>query len=187
MPTRRFENPEVEALQQQQPCVLMTTRFTQETWHENRAYVDTTPYACIYPSPKPVTPAIKAGRRLLVLEMNNDTNRIMGIGLVRNRIIYQVHPVYKHAAYNEYAYVGKHRLDRTDLTADQEQLVKALEHLCFRGRRHQKRMSGIKRFPPDMIFNLKHLGRVDLVETLFNAFVAAAEPSHLQNCHRKLE
>ena len=152
----------------------MTTRFTNQTWDANRAYVHTTPYACIYPSPKPVTQALKEGRRLLILEMNNDQNRIMGVGLVRNRIIYDKYPIYDQAAYNQYAYVGKHRIERHELSDELEQLMQVLDHLCFRGRRHQKRMTGIKRFPTDMLYNLHTLGNVDLVETLFHCMCASA-------------
>lgn len=173
MPTRRFVNPDIDAFQHHHPCVLMTTRFTHTTWKENRHYIQhtSTPYACIYPSPKPVAQTIQADRRLLILEMNNDQNRIMGVGLVRNRIIYDKYPIYAQAAYNQYAYVGKHRLDRNELGGELEHLMQVLDHLCFRGRRHQKRMSGIKRFPLDMLYNLHTLGKVDLVETLFQAIV----------------
>ena len=84
---------------------------------------------------------------VLVLEMNNTTNKIMGIGLVRNFInpnyaarIYKDNPIY-----NRHIYNSNLRIDREDFK-DSEILV-WLERLVFKGRRHYKRGQGITIIP----------------------------------------
>ena len=98
---------------------------------------------------------------MFVLEMNNDRNRIMGVGAMRNTLwnskklrIYQDHH------YNRYCYSGKHRLDRAELleetvTVDGVRiaLLRLLEVVCFMGSTHSKRNRGISLLPKPVMKN----------------------------------
>lgn len=130
---------------------LATTRFTNATWKENCAYrakylSDTSSAKCIYLSQFPMDARIPKKANILVVEMNNETNRILGLGWIRNVPIPQKYRVYSKEEYNRYAFLGKYRLDRKDIT-DRELLAK-LEQYCFYGKGHQKRLRGITRIPP---------------------------------------
>jgi hypothetical protein len=129
---------------------LATTRFTNATWDENCAYraklpADTS-VKCIYLSQFAMDARIPKKANILVVEMNNETNRILGLGWIQNLPISQKYRVYSKEEYNRYAFVGKYRLDRTEIT-DRELLAK-LEQYCFYGKGHQKRLRGITRIPP---------------------------------------
>ena len=67
---------------------IMTSRFNTNTWQENERYrINHKNIGCIYCSPDPIASIIPMETIMFVLEMNNDTNKIMGVGMVRNRPI----------------------------------------------------------------------------------------------------
>ena len=148
---------------------LVTTRFNNITWGENIEYRKKHPVlGCIYATPDINSERIAPDSVLFVLEMNNDMNKIMGIGMVRNHALVKKHRVYSNDNYNRYAYVGKHRIDRKDMTEEEETVMCAFDALCFTGARHMKRLQGIKAFPMDMLYKCKSvLDLVDFVKKIF--------------------
>ena len=74
---------------------ITTTRFNDVTWEENRQYAErNSNIGCIYGTCEQISTQIHQESVLFVLEMNNDQNRIMGIGMVRNRPIPRKHRIY---------------------------------------------------------------------------------------------
>ena len=148
---------------------IVTTRFNNNTWVENEAYRTQYPVLkCVYATPELNSERFLPDGVLFVLEMNNDTNRLMGIGMVRNRAIVKKHRVYSNENYNRYAYVGKHRIDRKDMTVEEEVVARVFDVLCFTGARHMKRLQGIKAFPMDMLYKCKSImDLVEIVKTMF--------------------
>ena len=62
----------------------------------------------LYGVPRRVAPTIPLKEKLYVLEMNNDTNKIMGIGLIRNFIkMDTTHSIYSDQNFNRFSYQGK--------------------------------------------------------------------------------
>ena len=150
---------------------LLTSRFNTTTWHENESYRKNNPNAgCIYCSPDPISQKIPAESIMFILEMNNDTNRIMGIGMLRNRASPRRIQVYDEGNYNRYVYIGSVRIAREDMTTDEEDVMKAFDILCFKGNRHMKRGQGLKSFPIEMLFNCSR--QIDLVEFISKMFKA---------------
>ena len=148
---------------------LTTTRFNNLTWSENEAYrQQNQKIGCIYPTTEPNGQTMPEEANLFVLEMNNEQNRIMGIGLVKNKPIYNKYHVYSDPKYNCYAYLGKNRIDRLQMTIDEERIMKVFDILCFKGSRHMKRLVGLKAFPIDMLYNCSTV--FDLVEFITNMF-----------------
>jgi len=148
---------------------LTTTRFNNATWSENRKFLDGNPaLGCIYPTPEENSRKINVNAPLFVLEMNNEENRIMGIGMVRNRAIVKKYRVYSNENYNRYAYLGRNRIDRGDMTVEEERIMKVFDILCFTGARHMKRLQGIKAFPVDMLYGCSKI--LDLVEFIVQMF-----------------
>lgn len=148
---------------------LTTTRFNNSTWSENRRFLDGNPaLGCIYPTPEENSSKINVNAPLFVLEMNNEENRIMGVGMVRNRAIVKKYRVYSNENYNRYAYLGRNRIDRGEMTAEEERIMKVFDILCFTGARHMKRLQGIKAFPVDMLYRCSKI--LDLVEFIVEMF-----------------
>jgi hypothetical protein len=91
---------------------------------------------------------------MFVVEMNNDLNRIMGIGFVRNRPYVRKYAVYSNMNYNRYVYVGKYRIDRAEMSVAEEFVMKWLDLVCFKGANHMKRGQGMTAFPVEILFQL---------------------------------
>jgi hypothetical protein len=151
--------------------VLMTTRFNDNTWTENTNYRKThSKYGCIYPTPQQTNESIEANKILFVIEMNNDTNKIMGIGMVKNTVLIKKHRVYSNENYNRYAYIGKYRIDRSEMTEDEIKVFQDLDSMCFKGANHLKRLQGIKAFPMDRLYQYKCENTIDIIEHITNMF-----------------
>jgi len=82
---------------------------------------------------------------MFVVEMNNTTNRIEGIGLIKNTpykdkpcIIYDT--TSSACNYNRYIFKGEHCLSRDQLPVD---IIGIFEKILFKGKSHLKRIRGI--------------------------------------------
>jgi hypothetical protein len=148
---------------------IITSRFSNATWKENRCFVEKNEQIkCIYCSPDLIAKKIPIDSIMFVLEMNNDKNQIMGIGMVRNHPVSGKYRVYSNGNYNRYVFTGKYRIDREDMTEDEEKIMMAFDILCFKGNSHMKRGQGLKSFPIDILFRCKKI--IDLVEFVSEMF-----------------
>jgi len=127
------------------------TRYNNKTWEQRTAWLAANPgYACIYKSPVAIKSDIPYEASLFVLEMNNDTNRIMGVGRIVNEIrADRGYRIYEDQNYNRYTYLGRQRLDRADImrSSVHARVLETLERMLFYGSRHAKRGHGIHELP----------------------------------------
>ena len=126
---------------------IATTRFTNYTYNENLKWRERFKWkGCVYGLNKKMPLTVPHLAMVYVIEMNNDQNKIMGIGLVRNYI----NPKYKiciyksDTNYNRYIYNSAYRKDRCELN---EKFLEALELILFKGDGHYKRGQGITAIP----------------------------------------
>ena len=151
---------------------ICTTRFNTETlqqncewrrWHQKMD-------ECVYGSPIPMKHAVRENAWMIVLEMQNDANKIAGIGLVKNSPNLPGVPiphnsgsngggggalkpssVYKCGNYNRFIYQGAYRIDLLSnefrLTREEQIVIKMLELALFYGPNHSKRGKGICELP----------------------------------------
>ena len=126
---------------------IATTRFTNYTYNENLKWMERFKWkGCVYGLNKKMPLTVPHLAMVYVIEMNNDQNKIMGIGLVRNYI----NPKYKMCIYksdtnyNRYIYNSAYRKDRSELN---EKFLEALEIILFTGYGHYKRGQGITVIP----------------------------------------
>lgn len=156
---------------------IMTSRFNNQTTYENEQFRKTRPnLGCIYSAPDPISHNIPIDSILFILEMNNDTNKITGIGMVKNRSIVQKYYVYTESNYNRYVYIGKHRISRDEMTGDEDAIMQAFDILCFKGNRHMKRGQGIKAFPAEILYRCRP--RLDLISFIGEMFKKRLQPQH---------
>ena len=148
---------------------IMTSRFNTSTLEENAAFRAVQPkIGCIYCSPSPVTIHIPNESIMFILEMNNDTNEIAGVGMVMNKPKINKYSVYENGNYNRYSFVGNCRIDRTEMTEDENMIMRVFDILCFTGNRHMKRGQGLTMFPVDMLYKChKKLDLVDYIRNMF--------------------
>ena len=150
---------------------ICTTRFNTETLQQNCAWrrrhqkLD----ECVYGSPIPMKHAVRENAWMIVLEMQNDANKIAGIGLVKNSPNLPSVPishskgggggalkpsVYNCGNYNRFIYQGAYRIDLLSndpddikLTREEQLVIKMLELALFYGPNHSKRGKGICELP----------------------------------------
>ena len=91
-----------------------TTRFNDSTYEENRKWRRKHNHkGCIYALNKRIPESIPGDSLIYVLEMNNDQNKIMGIGLIRNKRDKQqrIRIYHDNPYYNRYVYHSNQRMD----------------------------------------------------------------------------
>lgn len=148
---------------------IMTSRFNNTTWEENVNYREGLNHkGCIYCCPVAVTQKIPYESIMFVLEMNNDTNEIIGIGMVKNRAIRDKYKVYDNRNYNRYVFVGNYRIDRADMNDDEESVMQLFDRLCFKGNKHMKRGQGLRSFPVELLYELSK--KLDLTKFIVEMF-----------------
>ena len=123
--------------------MLSVTRFNNLTWNENRRWRENENYkGCIYNTPVNIKNDIPLQILIYVIEMNNEENKIMGIGRIQNLICTDKrYKIYSEQNYNRYTYKGNKRIDREDITNNE--IIEQLEKELFKGKGHFKRGQGI--------------------------------------------
>jgi hypothetical protein len=117
--------------------VLACTRFNNKTWQEYQQWMTTyqqsyeqicqRPLKCIYGTPREIShKKIPAQSKILVIEMNNDENKIEGIGEIINQTASEVYrpaplpfrKIFSDRNYSRYLYIGNTRY------ASREELIR---------------------------------------------------------------
>ena len=169
---------------------LFTSRFNDETKNRNAEYRATKiPKGCLYGAPYMITRRVSQGTNIMVLEMNNDTNQIFGIGLIKNIPYYNKYRLYNDKIdgfedYNRYVYVGKYHIKRDEMTEKEEEVMKVFDELCFKGHMHMKRGQGLRAFPLKILWRTQHI--LDLrgyVEKMFKRRFFKKEPKKEMEPH----
>jgi len=125
---------------------VLLSRFTNETYTENKRWKENNNVKCIYGSTLPISdnlPMID----YFVIEMNNDTNKIIGIGLIEKLLAPKV-KIYSNPYFNRYIYKGKHYFPIE--TIENSEIILELEKLLFYGKTHLKR-GGTTLFPKKLL------------------------------------
>ena len=165
--------------------LLFATRFNDETFKENKAWRLKNNYqGCIYNSPVTIGINIYPDTQLFILEMNNSKNKIEAIGVIKNRLIFDNtynYKIYNDNNYNRYIYKGKYRIDRSDLSRQEEKILNILDILVFKGSTHIKRGQGITVLP-DWIIKNRHFDFINFFKDLFRS-----RQNDIDNIPRQLE
>jgi len=127
---------------------VVAARFSTKTWDEQCAYYAKKKIAgCVYGSPQPMAKSIPYGAPVFVLEMNLSTRRIMGVGLVANDYTVGIHHIYSDTQYNVCAYDGKYRVDREEMTAEEEAIMVVFDEELFWKSHVWRSSNGLRHIP----------------------------------------
>jgi hypothetical protein len=131
---------------------VVTGRFNNETCQSNYAYREKRNFACMYSCPTLLSPKIPYNVPVFVIEMNNSTNKILGIGLIKNsHETSKYYKVHSDGNNNRYTYIGKYYMDRDTIDDYNANLVFILEEILFKGKTHSKRGCGLTLFPDKVL------------------------------------
>jgi hypothetical protein len=99
-----------------------------------------------------MSPKIYYNSPVFVIEMNNSTNKVEGIGLIKNKPeskkYYKVH---SDGNTNRYTYIGEYYIERDIIDDYNAPLLYALEEILFKGKTHSKRGSGLTTIPEKVL------------------------------------
>jgi len=139
----------------------MVTRFNNKTWDELQEYKTKNELnGSFYGVPRRICATIPLKCSLIVLEMNNETNSIMGVGLIKNYIkMDKTYKIYSWGNYHRFTYTGKHNIYRDSFTREEEVLIRKIEPCLFKGKGHLKRGQGIQKVPYDR-YTSKEVGEI---------------------------
>jgi hypothetical protein len=111
---------------------LASTRFTLTTYAENKAYRENHAIEVIYGSPVIIKPLKEQLCMLFVLEMNNEKNRLEGIGLIKNKMVCDKrHKIYSQLEYNRFIYKGHYYVSRMELEEANKSIVETCDLILF--------------------------------------------------------
>lgn len=150
---------------------IVTGRYNNETWEATVRYRNRKNFACIYAPPHRLAESIDLNSPVFVIEMNNSTNEIMGIGLIKNKLITdKVYKVQEDSNCNRYIYIGEYHISREILEDYNSHLVYILDEILFKGYTHSKRGSGLTKIP-EKVLKLDICECVDIKKEIKNIFV----------------
>lgn len=131
---------------------VVTGRFNSETLISNYEYRRRHEFKCMYCCPSKLSPKIPHDTLVFVIEMNNSTNMIEGIGLIKNKPeMEKYYKVHLDGNTNRYIYIGKYFIDRKTMEDYNPHLVQILEQILFKGKTHSKRGSGLTIIPEKVL------------------------------------
>ena len=124
---------------------LACTRFNNTTYDENIHYRNKHNEVVIYGSTLKIRDIYTSGILMFIAEMNNEKNRIEGIGLIKNLLVNDKrHKIYKsNDEYNRYIYRGKYWLSRDQINEYNPEILEIFDNILFKGKSHLKCRIGI--------------------------------------------
>jgi hypothetical protein len=148
--------------------VLATTRFNSQTWDENKKWREKNNYSgCIYGTPMQINERVLLDASVFVLEMHNDRNKVLGVGLIKNVIVVgKYYNIYSNKDYNRYTYKSNYRIDREDMTRKEERIMRIFDYLLFKTSCHLKRGYGITCVSKRIMENI-HVDFISVFKEMF--------------------
>lgn len=136
---------------------IASTRFNNDTLAQNMAYRLKTGESAIYGTGFQINVKYSIGAILFVFEMNNDENRIEGIGIVTNNTVFdKKHKIYNDSNYNRFIYRGKYWISREQILANDPEIVEIFDKILFKGKSHLKRQTGITVVTEKLVLKWKY-------------------------------
>ena len=137
---------------------LVTIRYTNDTYVEVKKYCEThEKYSWIYSTKYMPKNVEEKNKLMFMIEMNNTTNQITGIGIIKIKlsdIQQQKYPIHEVVETNNYQIIATYRKDRSEMNVFEESVMKMLDVICFKNRGNHKNFKGIATFSVDCGFDL---------------------------------
>ena len=150
---------------------IVTTRFNKETLITNYEYRAKHGLKCMYCCPSELSPKIPYNTPVFVIEMNNSTNKIEGIGLIKNKPeTKKYYKVHSDGNTNRYTFIGDYFINHDIIDDYNAPLVYVLEEILFKGKTHSKRGAGLT-IIPQKVLKLEVCEKMDIKKEIRELFV----------------
>lgn len=167
---------------------LATTRFNKQTLEENRNFIKNNNInGVVYGAPLRINEKYPLGCFIFVIEMNNDINEIIGISIIKNRIVFDnkdiEYNIYTDRNFNRYIYKGKYLISREYIIEKNPTLVSIIENILFKGKSHLKRISGIAVIKDKLLYDRRCQGMnlLNEVNEIFKDYLNDIDNNNNQN------
>ena len=165
---------------------IATTRFSDYSFTENKEWRDNKNIkGCIYATPIRVTSKIEEDTPMFVIEMNNDRNRIEGIGFMINELRSDNYKkrIHVNPNLNRYVYEGMYRIDKSQIENEyHKKVIWVLEMLLFKGAKHSKRSIGITKLPSWLKYNRFDYNFGETIWEMFEMYAGIEIPNRRELC-----
>ena len=137
---------------------ICVTRFNNKTFKENERWKDKNGFTFhkrIYNTSVKIKPGIPIKTEILVIEMNNDTNKIIAFSIIRNIPEIWKYKIYSNGGCNRYSYTTNEYIYVDQIIPKYDKEVNILINELFYGKGHLKRGNGIQEVPQKKIDSIK--------------------------------
>ena len=168
---------------------IASTRFNNETYSENIKYRKQAEIPVIYGTSIRIQEKYDIGTLMFVAEMNNEENRIEGIGLIRNTEVYdKKHTIYSNSDYNRYLYKGDYWISRDTILEKDDEIAKICDTVLFKGKSNLKRLSGISVLTAQLFTNWDYKLSVlkEKIRALFISVFSSSSSSYLNGFNNNI-
>lgn len=167
---KKYRENQTDYLDMEKTHLIVATRFNHDTASENKTGRGE---GCLYGNPSPLKKYQQ--KNLLVLEMNIQTNQIMGIGLIKHNCLIRdinARNIYENTDYNHYVFKSSYRIDRSEIDEQGEMVFQKMDTCCFRGTTHIKRGRSISMFPVLHVLHIEQELGIQLVPFIRGLFAS---------------
>jgi hypothetical protein len=160
---------------------VVTGRFNSETLISNYEYRKRHEFNCIYCCPSKLSPKIQHNTLVFVIEMNNSTNMIEGIGLIKNKPeTEKYYKVHLDGNTNRYIYIGNYFINRKTIEDYNPKLIQILEQILFKGKSHSKRGAGLT-IIPEKVLKLDICKDTNIKKDIKEIFITTFTSENIEN------
>jgi hypothetical protein len=165
---------------------ILTGRYNNETWQATINYRLKKKLQCIYAPPCPISENICLNSPVFIIEMNNEINQVMGIGLIKNKpITDKIYKVQADSNCNRFIYIGEYHISREILEDYNPFLIYVLDEILFKGKTHSKRGSGLTKIP-EKVLKLDVCEDLDIKKEIRKIFVYHFRDKILEKKNKKI-
>tara|TARA_B100000902_G_C27265553_1_gene893308 strand:+ start:832 stop:1374 length:543 start_codon:yes stop_codon:yes gene_type:complete len=154
---------------------IFVTRFDNKTISENKIWIsNNNEIGCIYGTPIKLSEKLLPESQIIVIEMNNSSNSIEGIGIIKNKLVLhdkKKYKIYQENNYNRFIYKSNMRIDKTSFNNYEKIIINNLEKLLFKSHNHCKRGQGIQHIPKHINENKDFNYKRFLYNMYYNRFL----------------
>ena len=150
---------------------LACISFNNKTYNENMCYRNKYNNKVIYGSMLKIREIYPKESLIFIAEMNNSENKIEGIGLIKNILVYnRKHKIHENNECNRYIYKGKYWLSRTQILEVDFEILNIFDDILFKGKSHLKNKIGIRIITDNLFVNWGSYDLTTLKNKVKNVF-----------------
>ena len=151
---------------------LACISFNNKTYDENICYRNKYNKKVVYGSMLKIRKIYPKESLIFIAEMNNTENKIEGIGLIKNVLLYnRKDKIHENTECNRYIYRGKYWLSRRQILEADFEILNIFDDILFKGKSHLKNRIGIRIITDKLFIHWPSYDLITLKNKVKNVFL----------------